>query len=55
VVELINDVVVRLALPQGARLHDVFHVGTLKKFHGTPPDTAPPLPPCRCPDSWSRH
>ena len=45
VVELINDVAVRLALPPGARLHNVFHVGTLKKFHGTPPTAAPPLPP----------
>jgi len=45
VVELINDVAVRLALPPGARLHDVFHVGILKKFQGTPLNAAPPLPP----------
>jgi hypothetical protein len=45
VTELINDVAVRLALPPQARLHDVFHVGLLKKFQGPPPSTTPPLPP----------
>ena len=34
----------RLELPPQARIHDVFHVGTLKKFIGTPPTTPPPLP-----------
>jgi hypothetical protein len=33
-----------LQLPSGARLHDVFHVGMLKKFVGTPPATTPPMP-----------
>jgi hypothetical protein len=45
VTELINDVAVRLALPHRARIHDVFHVGFLKKFHGPAPDAPPPLPP----------
>jgi hypothetical protein len=44
VVEIINDVVVRLELPLGARLHDVFHVGMLKKFIGAPPTSPPVLP-----------
>jgi hypothetical protein len=45
VVELINDVAVRLAPPPQVRLHDVLHVGLLKKFHGTPPQEPPTLPP----------
>jgi hypothetical protein len=47
VVELINDIAVRLALPPQAHLHDVFHVGLLTKFHGTPPQEPPALPPVR--------
>jgi hypothetical protein len=40
---MINDVAVRLELPPHARIHNVFHIGTLKKFNGTPPATPPPL------------
>jgi hypothetical protein len=44
VVEIINDVAVHLELPLGARLHDVFHIGVLKKFIGAPPASPPALP-----------
>jgi hypothetical protein len=44
VTELINKVAVRLELSAGARLHDVFHVGVLRKFVGRPPASPPALP-----------
>jgi hypothetical protein len=44
IVELVNNVAIRSELPPGARLHDVFHVGVVKKFIGTPPATPPALP-----------
>jgi hypothetical protein len=41
---VINDVAYQLELPPRARLHDVFHVGLLKKFVGTPLSAPPALP-----------
>jgi hypothetical protein len=45
IVELLNEVAVRLQLPPQARIHDVFHISVLKKFSGEPPSAPPPLPP----------
>jgi hypothetical protein len=47
ILEKIGDVTYRLKLPDGAKLHDVFHVGLLKPFKGEPPTETPSLPPVR--------
>jgi hypothetical protein len=44
VVAIINEVAYQLELPPRARLHNVFHVGLLKPFVGTPPPAPSALP-----------
>jgi hypothetical protein len=43
----VGEVAYKLKLPESARLHDMFHVGMLKKFHGTPPVGLGQLPPVK--------
>jgi hypothetical protein len=44
ILDRIGDVVYRLQLPTGTRIHNVFHVGVLKAFHSVPPAATPALP-----------
>jgi hypothetical protein len=45
IVDKIDSVAYRLELPPRAHIHNVFHMGVLKKYHGPPLDSPPVLPP----------
>jgi hypothetical protein len=55
ITERIDNVVYRLQLPAGAKLHNIFHVGLLKKYNDDPPLAVRRVPPnsmgvvsCQC-------
>jgi hypothetical protein len=43
--EQVGEVAYKLQLPPGAKLHDTFHVGLLKKFHDETQSDPGVLPP----------
>jgi hypothetical protein len=47
ILERVGSVAYKLELPTNARLHNVFHVGLLKPYHGTTPSGPGVLPPTR--------